>query len=83
MSTIQPCMWGARLAVPLAGPGWRATMDDVRAFVGAVAKAKPTGSKGTYMKKASMTSTMASPQRMAGKAPPPAPSQLVAQFFGS
>jgi len=31
---------------------------NVRAFVSAVAKAKPTGAKGTYMKKVSLSSTM-------------------------
>ena len=36
MSTIQPCMWGARLAVPLAGTGWTASIDDVRSLVLAV-----------------------------------------------
>ena len=29
-------MWGARLAMPLAGSGWTATIDDVRALVLAV-----------------------------------------------
>ena len=33
MATNQPCMWGARIAVPL---GWGATVDDVRALVDAV-----------------------------------------------
>jgi large subunit ribosomal protein L1 len=33
-------------------------VENIRAFVGAVSKAKPTGSKGTYMKKISLTSTM-------------------------
>jgi large subunit ribosomal protein L1 len=33
-------------------------VENVRAFVGAVAKAKPTGAKGTYMKKINLTSTM-------------------------
>ncbi|WP_353471131.1 50S ribosomal protein L1 [Salipiger sp. H15] len=32
--------------------------ENVRAFVGAVAKAKPTGAKGTYVKKISLSSTM-------------------------
>jgi len=32
--------------------------ENIRAFVGAVAKAKPSGSKGTYMKKVSLSSTM-------------------------
>lgn len=32
--------------------------ENVLAFVGAVQKAKPSGSKGTYMKKVSLTSTM-------------------------
>lgn len=32
--------------------------ENVRAFLGAVAKAKPSGSKGTYMKKVSLSSTM-------------------------
>ncbi|MGV6805297.1 MAG: 50S ribosomal protein L1 [Ruegeria sp.] len=32
--------------------------ENVRAFVGAVAKAKPSGAKGTYMKKISLASTM-------------------------
>jgi large subunit ribosomal protein L1 len=46
-----------------AGVG-KASFDDaklaenIRAFVGAVAKAKPSGSKGTYMKKVSLSSTM-------------------------
>ena len=33
-------------------------VENIRAFVGAVAKAKPTGSKGTYMKKINLSSTM-------------------------
>ena len=33
-------------------------VENVRAFVTAVSKAKPTGAKGTYMKKISLTSTM-------------------------
>lgn len=33
-------------------------VENVRAFIGAVAKAKPAGSKGTYMKKVSLSSTM-------------------------
>ncbi|MEM6589960.1 MAG: 50S ribosomal protein L1 [Pseudomonadota bacterium] len=33
-------------------------VENVRAFVSAVAKAKPTGVKGAYMKKISLTSTM-------------------------
>ena len=33
-------------------------VENVRAFIGAVAKAKPTGTKGTYMKKINLTSTM-------------------------
>ena len=32
--------------------------ENIRAFVGAVARAKPTGAKGTYMKKVSLSSTM-------------------------
>jgi len=32
--------------------------ENIRAFVGAVAKAKPAGSKGSYMKKVSLSSTM-------------------------
>ncbi|MEL6102582.1 MAG: 50S ribosomal protein L1 [Pseudomonadota bacterium] len=33
-------------------------VENVRAFVGAVAKAKPAGAKGTYMKKIALSSTM-------------------------
>ena len=33
-------------------------VENVRAFVAAVSKAKPAGAKGTYMKKISLTSTM-------------------------
>ena len=33
-------------------------VENVRAFVGAVAKAKPSGAKGTYMKKIAISSTM-------------------------
>jgi large subunit ribosomal protein L1 len=33
-------------------------VENIRAFVGAVAKAKPAGAKGTYLKKISLTSTM-------------------------
>ena len=33
-------------------------VENVRAFVGAVAKAKPAGAKGAYMKKVSLSSTM-------------------------
>jgi large subunit ribosomal protein L1 len=32
--------------------------ENIRAFVGAVQRAKPTGAKGTYMKKVSVSSTM-------------------------
>ncbi len=32
--------------------------ENIRAFVGAVGRAKPTGAKGTYMKKVSLSSTM-------------------------
>ena len=32
--------------------------DNVRAFVDAIAKARPTGAKGTYLKKVSLSSTM-------------------------
>ena len=33
-------------------------VENIRAFIGAVQKAKPTGSKGTYVKKISLSSTM-------------------------
>ena len=33
-------------------------VENVRAFVDAVSRAKPTGAKGTYMKKVSISSTM-------------------------
>ncbi len=33
-------------------------VENVRAFISAVAKAKPTGAKGTYMKKIALSSTM-------------------------
>src|SRR6201994_2807131 len=33
-------------------------VDNVKAFVGAVAKAKPSGAKGSYIKKVSLSSTM-------------------------
>jgi len=32
--------------------------ENIRAFIGAVAKAKPSGAKGTYLKKISLSSTM-------------------------
>ena len=32
--------------------------ENIRAFVGAVIKAKPTGAKGTFVKRVSMSSTM-------------------------
>jgi large subunit ribosomal protein L1 len=35
-----------------------ALVQNVKAFVDAVIKAKPTGSKGTYLKKVSLSSTM-------------------------
>jgi large subunit ribosomal protein L1 len=35
-----------------------AIAENVKAFIGAVAKAKPAGAKGTYIKKISLTSTM-------------------------
>jgi large subunit ribosomal protein L1 len=35
-----------------------ALVDNVRAFVGAISRAKPTGVKGTYIKKVSLSSTM-------------------------
>src|SRR5262245_43396333 len=36
----------------------KALVDNVKAFVAAINKAKPSGSKGTYIKKVSITSTM-------------------------
>ncbi|HTO84673.1 MAG TPA: 50S ribosomal protein L1 [Methylomirabilota bacterium] len=35
-----------------------AIIDNVKAFVGAVSRAKPSGAKGTYLKKVSLSSTM-------------------------
>jgi large subunit ribosomal protein L1 len=35
-----------------------ALAENVRAFVGAISRAKPTGVKGTYIKKVSLSSTM-------------------------
>jgi large subunit ribosomal protein L1 len=35
-----------------------ALADNVRAFVGAITRAKPSGAKGTYIKKVSLSSTM-------------------------
>jgi len=35
-----------------------ALVDNVRAFVGAITRAKPSGAKGTYIKKVSLSSTM-------------------------
>src|SRR5215813_7034657 len=35
-----------------------AIVDNVKAFVGAVSRAKPSGAKGTYIKKVSLSSTM-------------------------
>jgi len=35
-----------------------ALADNVRAFIGAISKAKPSGAKGTYITKASVSSTM-------------------------
>jgi len=35
-----------------------ALIDNVKAFVGAVARAKPSGAKGSYIKKVSISSTM-------------------------
>ena len=35
-----------------------ALLDNVRAFVGAITRAKPSGAKGTYVKKVSLSSTM-------------------------
>jgi large subunit ribosomal protein L1 len=35
-----------------------ALVDNVRAFVGAISRAKPSGVKGTYIKKVSLSSTM-------------------------
>jgi large subunit ribosomal protein L1 len=35
-----------------------ALVDNVRAFVGAISRAKPTGVKGTYIRKVSLSSTM-------------------------
>jgi len=36
----------------------KALLDNVRAFLGAVMKAKPSGAKGSYVKKIALTSTM-------------------------
>jgi large subunit ribosomal protein L1 len=33
-------------------------VENIRSFISAVAKAKPSGTKGTYMKKINLTSTM-------------------------
>jgi large subunit ribosomal protein L1 len=38
--------------------GKDALIDNVKAFVGAVSRAKPSGAKGTYIKKVSLSSTM-------------------------
>ncbi len=38
--------------------GEQQLVENVRAFIGAVSKAKPTGVKGSYMKRVSLTSTM-------------------------
>jgi large subunit ribosomal protein L1 len=35
-----------------------ALLENVRAFVGAISRAKPSGVKGTYIKKVSLSSTM-------------------------
>jgi large subunit ribosomal protein L1 len=35
-----------------------ALAENVRAFVGAISRAKPAGAKGTYMRKVSLSSTM-------------------------
>jgi large subunit ribosomal protein L1 len=35
-----------------------AILENVRAFVGAISRAKPSGVKGTYIKKISLSSTM-------------------------
>ena len=35
-----------------------ALIENLKAFVGAVAKAKPSGAKGSYIKKISLSSTM-------------------------
>jgi large subunit ribosomal protein L1 len=35
-----------------------ALADNVRAFVGAITRSKPSGAKGTYIKKVSLSSTM-------------------------
>jgi large subunit ribosomal protein L1 len=35
-----------------------ALLENVRAFVGAISRAKPTGIKGTFIKKVSLSSTM-------------------------
>jgi large subunit ribosomal protein L1 len=32
--------------------------ENIRAFVGAVSRAKPTGAKGSYLRKVSLSSTM-------------------------
>jgi large subunit ribosomal protein L1 len=36
----------------------QAILENVKAFVGAITRAKPTGVKGTYIKKVSLSSTM-------------------------
>ena len=36
----------------------QALLENVKAFVGAISRAKPTGAKGTYIKKVSISSTM-------------------------
>jgi large subunit ribosomal protein L1 len=36
----------------------QALVENVKAFVGAINRAKPTGAKGTYIKKVSLSSTM-------------------------
>ena len=63
VSVIGRILGSIRLPFSYAGAG-KASFDaaqlieNVRAFVGAVAKSKPSGSKGTYMKKISLSSTM-------------------------
>jgi len=36
----------------------QALVENVRAFIGAITRAKPSGAKGTYVKKVSLSSTM-------------------------
>ena len=61
-----------------------ALLENIRAFVGAINRAKPTGAKGTYIEKISLSSTMGPGVKLdISTVPPPRPRRLARKEYGA